>query len=189
MPTSSVKGPALSHYRTTGRPLHQHSLPFVLYHWISFFRVAQKAATFMVSPWGSKSSKSGPFLSQKMVGMIFHIHGDDLNVCGTIAMIVTYSYVCGEIPKFHPLTQCSPESCQFDLCYAQGCLRYSQSVFLEIVCQYFWHPVLTQFPIAWSIDSYFVKNSSWHSSFSSGFFISGNLLLLLSLSWISVLPL
>jgi hypothetical protein len=72
----------------------------------------------MVSPRGKKLMRSGPFLSQKKVAMIFRFDGKVLNffrcwcVRGTIALIFAYSQVCDEIPKFHLLSQCSPESRQ-----------------------------------------------------------------------------
>jgi hypothetical protein len=70
----------------------------------------------MVSPQGKKLTRSGPFLSQKMVAMIFRFDGEVLNflllasVCGAITLIVAYSQVCDEIPKFHLPSQYSPES-------------------------------------------------------------------------------
>jgi hypothetical protein len=73
----------------------------------------------MVSPRGKKVMRSGPFLSQKMVAMMFWVDREVLNffavdecVCGAIALIVAYSQVYDEIPKFRLPSQYSPESQQ-----------------------------------------------------------------------------
>jgi hypothetical protein len=68
----------------------------------------------MVSSQSKKLMRSGPFPSQKMVAMIFRFDGAVLiffafGVCGAIALIVTYSQVCDEIPKFHLPSQYSQE--------------------------------------------------------------------------------
>jgi hypothetical protein len=61
----------------------------------------------MVSPQSKKLTRSGPFLSQKTAAMIFQVDGEIfhfsllVSVGGTNALIVAYSQVCDEIPKFH----------------------------------------------------------------------------------------
>jgi hypothetical protein len=74
----------------------------------------------MVSSQSRILMRSGSFLSQKMVSMIFRFDGEVLNflllvsVCGTIALIVAYSQVCDD------LSQYSPESRHLDPCNVQG---------------------------------------------------------------------
>jgi hypothetical protein len=75
--TPAVCGLALSCSRRTPRV----SIPRRLF-WIAqrnLFRVSQYTAAFIVSPRGRKSTRRGPFLSQKTVAMIFLVDVDILN--------------------------------------------------------------------------------------------------------------
>jgi hypothetical protein len=107
----------------------------------------------MVSPRGKKLMRSCPFLSQKTVAMIFWVDGKVLRffavgVFGAIALIVAYSQVCDEIPRFHFPSQYSPESSYLDPHNAQGTPVPHPLNFFVIICQRFWHPTRAQFPIA-----------------------------------------
>jgi hypothetical protein len=70
----------------------------------------------MVSPQGKKLTRSGPFLSHKTVAMIFLFDGEVLNFFAVGESVwrhcIDFYLFSGvdEIPKFHLLSQYSPES-------------------------------------------------------------------------------
>lgn len=108
-----------------------------------------KAVAFTVCPRGRKSARPGPFLSWKLVAVIFYIDGVDLffsadNEC--VRHHWVYSDMYGEILMFYLLTQSNPESCwSFYLFNAWGMLATQFccdhiSVFLA---HSLWYPILS----------------------------------------------